>query len=93
MEKNKTMNHINNVKIPMYGSSYIKQAPKGYSRWRNMGVFEGKPLYFCGDGGGWLFLRPVGGCLLSKCNSVVGCPSQKLGSVGILHSNGILRIV
>ena len=31
---------------------------------KNMGVFEGEALYFCGGGGGWLFFNPVGGCLL-----------------------------
>ena len=29
-----------------------------------MGVFEGKALYFCGGGGGWLFFNPVGGYFL-----------------------------
>ena len=57
------------------------------------GAFEGKALYFCGGGGGWLFFNLVGGCLSSKCNSDGGCPSQKCSSVGILRSNGILWVV
>ena len=56
-----------------------------------MGVFEGKVLYFCGGGGGWLFFNPVDGCLSCKCNSVGDCPSQKGSSVGILHSCELLR--
>ena len=32
------------------------------------GVFEGKALYFCGVGGGWLFFNPVGGCI---CENVI----------------------
>ena len=70
---------------------------KGCFRWKNMGVFEGKTLYFCRgggrDGGGWLFFNPVGGFLSQKCNSVGGCPSQKCSSVGIRHSTGILWVV
>ena len=48
---------------------------------KNMGVFEGKALYFLGVGGGWLFFSPVGGC------------PQKCISVGILCSDGILWVV
>ena len=30
---------------------------------KKYGVFEGKALYFCGVGGGWLYFSPVGGYL------------------------------
>ena len=60
---------------------------------KNLGVFEGKTLYFCGGGGDWLSFNPVVGCLMLKCNSVGGCPSQKCSSVGTLHSNGIFWVV
>ena len=54
---------------------------------KKSGVFEGKGLYFCGGGGGWLFFSPVSGCLLWKCNPVGGCPSQKCSSRGCLSLN------
>ena len=34
---------------------------------KKMWVFEGKALYFCGAGGGWLFFSPVGSC----CENVI----------------------
>ena len=41
---------------------------KGCSDEQNTAVFQGKALYFCGVGGGWLFFNPVDGCLLWQCN-------------------------
>ena len=45
-------------------------------------------LYFCGDGGGWLSVNPVGGCLLWKCNCR-WLSFSKCSSVVILRSDGM----
>ena len=59
-----------------------------------MGVFEGKALYFCVGGGGWLFFNPVGGCFSIQSlffNPVGGCFSIQW--VVVLRENIILLVV
>ena len=48
--------------ISFLGHLFLRAVPDE----KNLGVFEGKALYFCGVGGGWLFFNPVGWSSLVK---------------------------